>query len=135
MPNFFTRNKTLKDSGIYWVVEELKITPEPQRVMRVLSGKGNEILNLTVICRGARKRMTVANMQSPVNCKRGKPFVMVSSTRLTLNVFKTTPPEEFFRCSLPSLVYQKSWLTWSKTIKQLLILRLLVFFKRVKGFF
>lgn len=54
MPNFFTRNKTLKDSGIYWVVEELKITPEPQRVIRVLSGKGNEILNLTDMPRRAK---------------------------------------------------------------------------------
>ena len=43
MPNFFTRNKTLKDSGIYWVVEELKITPEPQWVIGVLSGKSKEI--------------------------------------------------------------------------------------------
>lgn len=54
MPNFFTRNKTLKDSGIYWVVEELQITPEPQWVIRVLSGKSNEILNLTDMQRCAK---------------------------------------------------------------------------------
>lgn len=43
MPNFFTRNKTLKDSGIYWVVEELQITPEPQWVIRVLGEEQRNI--------------------------------------------------------------------------------------------
>ena len=115
MPNFFTRNKTLKDSGNSWVVEEIKNYAWTSEGNDNAVGEGQRNVKPDRYA-AMRESEWQWQTQSPVNCKRSKTFVMVSSTRLTLNIFKTTPPEEFFRCSLRSLVYQKSWLTWSETI-------------------
>ena len=125
MPNFFTRNKTQKDSGISWVVEEIKnyAWTSEGNDNAVGEGQRNVKPDRYAAMRESEWQWLTRNLRLTVS----KTFVMVSSTRLTLNIFKTTPPEEFFRCSLRSLVYQKCWLTWSETIFIYLLIYLFIY--------